>query len=84
MNSRLSNKLKKIEGRIKPEENNKFFFIEGEADYDNTTYTIKDFLNSYPQYSDVNIINLWLISIMRDQGQHFWFTIAEKGDSNKS
>ena len=60
MNSRLSNKLKKIEGRIKPEENNKFFFIEGEADYDNTKYTIKDFLNSYPQYCDVNIINFVL------------------------
>ena len=61
MNSRLSNKLKKIEGRIKPEENNKFFFIECETNYDNTKYTIKDFLNSYPQYCDVNIINFVLV-----------------------
>ena len=60
MYSRLSNKLKKIEGRIKPEENNKFFFIEGETDYDNTKYTIKDFLNSYPQYCERNIINFIL------------------------
>ena len=52
MNGRLSNKR---------EENNKFFFIEGETDYDNIKYTIKDFLNSYPQYYDRNIINFVLV-----------------------
>ena len=52
MNGRLSNKR---------EENNKFFFIEGETDYNNIKYTIKDFLNFYPQYYDRNIINFVLV-----------------------
>ncbi len=43
------------------EENNKFFIIEGETNYNKTKYTIKDFLNSYPQYCDVNIIYFVLV-----------------------